>query len=277
MAKRFGGIKARLKELCRKDHGDNLADLARALGLRQPTLWKMVSGNQQPSTALLMALARKGVNLHWLLEGRGPQRLEGADALLRGGVAIVPRVPVAPKLLDRGPSGDGGQRLGREAGPLEGIFSPTQYWIQVTEADPVTRHTDAQLVPGEWLLLECDPKRFPRESHLEGKFVVVPGSVTDKSKPSLARVEEVDEERLWVDNFDRGIDPSLLHEEFVIRLLPGNKLQASRRHVVRETAESGSRRFERLRELRADELCPSLLPVKFGDILAVCVLSVRSR
>src|SRR5262245_34647975 len=96
----FGGVKARLKELCRTDHDDNLALMARALGLRQPTLWKMVVGDQPPSVALLRALARRGVNLHWLLEGSGPKRLEGADALLRGGAIAVPNLPVCSGLLD---------------------------------------------------------------------------------------------------------------------------------------------------------------------------------
>jgi hypothetical protein len=52
---------------------------------------------------------------------------------------------------------------------------------------------------------------------------------------------------------------------------------AYQRQVVRETTERGGRRFERFRKPEKGELYPAPLAVRFDDLLAVCVLSLRRR
>lgn len=267
----------RLSEVARSKWDGNISRMARELGIPQPAVWKMVNGKQPLSSQLLIALVQRSmVNLHWLLSGKGPRFLEGAAANLRGQAVVRPAIPVAAQVLPAPPAACQNLLADQATDPINGVFTATQYWIEIKKTDAVAQRKDEQLMPGDWLLLETDPACFPPQHKMEDRLVVVPCSGQDSTEPKLARVEEVDDEDvLHVDTFDLGIDPSLLSEEIVVRRVPGDKLVAFQRDVVREVVERGSRKFELRREATEEELSPWPVPVRYADLLAVCVLRVR--
>jgi hypothetical protein len=270
-------IKGRLREVCETDWGGNLNRMAKALHMPQPALWKILRGDQPPNAQLLVALAKRTtVNVHWVVTGRGPRRLDGAAGVLRGDAVVRPRVPVAKAVLPGRPQ-QHRDMLGDESlDPL--ALTPTQYWLQVRKSDPITRIKDEQVNAGDWLLFEADPARFPPADDLVGKLVVVPGSVRGSKEPRLAAVETVEDDRLTVDTFDLGrIDPSQLEEETVIRELPDGKLHAFRRPVLKAQPGKGGRRGTPRRPVHEHELYYNPLGVRSEDLLAVCVLIVRPR
>jgi hypothetical protein len=263
-------IKERLRELSKTRWDGNLAQMARALRLPQPALWKMVNGEQPPSAKLLMALVEHtDVNPHWLVTGQGPRFLEGEAALRRGEKVVYPKAPVARQLLSGRPDAHPDLLDDRPSDPL-GVFTPTQYWAQVKESDPIVRHKEERVKSSDWLLLETDPARFPPLDQMKGKLVVVQG----RKGPSLARVQDVGMSRLGIILFDLRIDPSLLEEEIVIRPLPDGKLDAFTRKVLKERPRREGRRAGRRRDLHPEELLYGLVTVNRARVFAVCVLRV---
>jgi hypothetical protein len=190
---------------------------------------------------------------HWLVTGRGPRFLEGEDDLRSGQAIVRPKVPVAKELLPGRPSDHPNDWDEPSSDPL-GVLTPTQYWLEVKRSDFIVRHKEQQIRPGDWLLLETDPLRFPSQDSIDGKLVVVPGSFQGKSRaPELARVMDVGDDRLEVVRFDLGIDPALLEEEIVLRRQRDGSYRGQTRKVMSERAEAKGRRSKRLEVVHPGE------------------------
>jgi transcriptional regulator with XRE-family HTH domain len=76
-------IGSRLKAYAKARCG-SIKRLAEEIGVRPDNLQKYASGRNEPGSKLLLALARHGCNVHWLLTGDG-QML--AEDLRKGGSA----------------------------------------------------------------------------------------------------------------------------------------------------------------------------------------------
>ncbi len=273
------GVKERLRHVLKVKWDGVMAHMAHDLGFRQPALWKTLSGSQPVSGKLLLLLAEHtDVNVNWLLTGKGAATLAAHAALLNGEGFVHPRLRVATKVLPGPPQEHPKLLSAGEHDPLELALTPSQYWLRVGKDEPIVRHKDHQIRPGDWLLLETDRAHFPPVEAMEGKLVVVPASVTKKG-PQLAFVDEEagDDGRLQADTFNLGIDPTQLDEVLVVRELPDGKLQAFKCWYRKEQPGEGSRRPRSQKPMHPDELLYNSLTVKYEDILAVCVLSVRSR
>jgi hypothetical protein len=274
----IAAVKGRLNELCIDDWASKITRMARDLHLPQPALWKILRGDQPPNAQLFMALAsHTTVNVHWVITGRGPHHLEGKAGVVRGDAVARPHVPVAREFLP-GPWRQYPGLLDEAAVDPLAILTPTQYWVRVRKTDPVIHIKDEELAPGDWLLFETDPVRFPPADELDYRLVVIPGAVRGVKGPRLARVESVEGEMVTVDTFDLGrIDPSQVEEEIVVRELPGGNYHAFRRLVRKAQPGKGGKKGTPRRPLRPDEEEYIPLDLKYGDLLAVCVLSIRPR
>jgi hypothetical protein len=271
-------IKERLREVCRDEWGGNLTRMANALGMTQPALWKIVHGSQPLNAQLILALAtHTNVNLHWVLLGEGPRTSEKDAALLRGKAVVLPKVPVASRPLPGSPQKHKELLTRGACGPLESRLSPSQYWLEIKVTDPIVRWKDEQVLPGDWLLIETDRVRFPREADMEGKLVIILFGVPDEERPTLGRVEMVHEDGLDVDTFDLGIDPSRVEEELVTRKLPNGKYLTFPRKYIREPGGATHSRQPHSRPVSEDDLYYNIPSVEYRELLGVCVLSVRPR
>lgn len=76
-------IGSRLKAYAKARCG-SVKRLAEEIGVRPDNLQKYASGRNEPGAKLLLALARHGCNVHWLLTGEGPML---AEDLRKGGSA----------------------------------------------------------------------------------------------------------------------------------------------------------------------------------------------
>ena len=116
--------------------------------------------------------------------------------------------------------------------------------------------------------------RFPPADALDYRLVVVPGAARGVKGPRLARVESVEDGTVYADTFDLGrVDPSQVEEEIVIRELPGGNYNTFRRRVLKARPGRGTPS----RPLHPGEEQYFPLDLKYGDLLAVCILSIRPR
>jgi hypothetical protein len=120
--------------------------------------------------------------------------------------------------------------------------------------------------------------RFPPADALDYRLVVVPGAARGVKGPRLARVESVEDGTVYADTFDLGrVDPSQVEEGIVIRELPGGDYHTFRRRVLKARPGRGGRKGTPRRPLHPGEEEYFPLDLKYGDLLAVCVLSIRPR
>lgn len=70
---------SRLKAL-RQALGRTQAEMSAATGIPLPTLKKYEGSDREPGAEALAAMARTGVNLHWLLTGKGTMLIESPTA-----------------------------------------------------------------------------------------------------------------------------------------------------------------------------------------------------
>ena len=72
----LAAIGARLKHIANFKFGGSVTELVAATGISQPTWSRVLTGEQAPSWKLLLALIVMGVNVEWVLTGRGYPFLE---------------------------------------------------------------------------------------------------------------------------------------------------------------------------------------------------------
>lgn len=263
-------ITSRLVKVVNALWGGVLSHMARDLHLPQPMIWKTVKGKQAVSGQLLVALARlTHVNLHWLIHGVGPMTLE-VDGVHSGARVVDGLLPGTP---DAHPH----RFLPDADHPLASGFVKSQYWVRVKQSDPVARAKTVGVEPGDWLLLETDPQRFPSEDEMEDKLIVIP-TAGHSGEPELGVVETVGELTLSVHTFDLAAAlGETIKEEIALRQKPDGKWELEQREFVEVVVKHRGRSYRTRREPTLAELAPMPVPVRYQDVLAVCVLTARSR
>ena len=76
MATDYQAFLARLQALA----GENIAEFARSLGLKQSVVHRYVTGGMRPGYEFFRRLDHARVNLHWLLSGEGERYLPGTKS-----------------------------------------------------------------------------------------------------------------------------------------------------------------------------------------------------
>src|SRR5262249_5352380 len=156
-------MKGRIGWLVKTRFGGNRSKMAKAIGFSH-TIIANVTRDDDPKTPgrrLLEAItSRLGVDPVWLQTGAGqpfPREVEAGT----GGAA--PRVP---------PPGPPGPPLDHQAlisgdwAELpEVVASPTTYWLALMSSQPIVQQQSSGFRPGDHLLMETDPAKFPRETH----------------------------------------------------------------------------------------------------------------
>lgn len=68
-------VRSRLNEICKERYGGTESEMARATGLKRPTLHNILSGKTKKIELkqIVAVVTKTGVSLDWLVLGRGPK------------------------------------------------------------------------------------------------------------------------------------------------------------------------------------------------------------
>jgi transcriptional regulator with XRE-family HTH domain len=160
-------LHARIVELSNLVWEGNRSRMARDVDIDQPTISRVLTGQQKPSAKLLEKLATwPGVNVGWFLLGQGEPVLAPGMQAGVGGYR-----PLLDELLP-GPLAEHGDRLSGVSYPVAAAFdTKTSYWYRVQPKSPVTR-SNHKVGVGDLLLVETDATWTRRGDAVLGKFCV---------------------------------------------------------------------------------------------------------
>lgn len=166
----------------------NRSKMARDVGIDQPTISRVLAGEQKPSAKLLENLAaRPEVNVGWLFLGEGEPLLTQG---MRAGVGGYR--PLLDELLP-GPLHDHRDRLAGVSYPVAAAFdTPTSYWYRVPANSPATT-SEYKVKAGDLMLMETDPAWTRKVSSVAGRFCVFP----------VRRGKKEVVELWWIDEFNK--------------------------------------------------------------------------
>jgi transcriptional regulator with XRE-family HTH domain len=149
----LASIGGRLKTIANLKYGSSPAELAGATGVSPQTWSRVLAGQQAPSWKLLAALFDLGVNVEWVLAGRGYPFLEDAREHRAGEQTFL----VAKAILAGPPDQHREQLVGLDLHVTDLTQSRSRYWLQIQDGDPIVREASAGIRAGDLLQLESDP------------------------------------------------------------------------------------------------------------------------
>lgn len=139
----------------------NQREMARAIGVSQGLISKVVHGQQGPGRRLMSALAEyPGINAEWIRTGTGqPLPLPDEGSL-----------PIASVLLP-GPPLRHPHLLSGIRHPVARAYErPTRYWLWVPAASPLLAEPGLSLLVGDLLLMEADADWTGRPTQIAGRL-----------------------------------------------------------------------------------------------------------
>lgn len=235
-------------------------EMARAVGISQSLVSKVVNGQQPPGKRFMAALAKyPGINAEWIMNGTGhavefPQR--GSLPVAYG---VLPAPPLeVPHLLSgsRHPVADQYDRNSR-------------YWLLLTEQTPVVRDQSHRLAPNDLLLLETDSAWTRRADLVDGRLCGVRLQAMHETEYHLGRVK----------SHSSGLVVKLFDGEFVIppsASVPIGRHPAPVRRKLRPLdKEVEKKRRREASQLESRQRLANGLVIEPENIVAVQVYMVR--
>lgn len=255
-------LRDRIVQLAEELWGGNRSRMAADLGQHQPSITRLMKGQQAPSGRLLENLAKHpDVNLEWLFRGIG-EPLGRASSI---------GMPVFTKLLAGSPSDQQKATMGDWQSLATRHYRASRYWLRVQGDEPITRAAEQGVVAGDMILMETERTAFPKS----GRFVQqLCGVRFKKGILKLALVDCYPADRdtgpacIEADTFDLDRKPEESVRQYVIRHQPGRKPTVTTQEMV--LSESGKPRRK-----TSDDLEPRLPRIKFSQIVCMCVLVLR--
>lgn len=180
-------------------------------------------------------------------------------------------LPVAGCVLP-GPPADHPRLLTGARHPVASALGrPTRYWLAVAETSPALREPSLLLMPGDMLLLECDPAWVSRPDLTDRRLCGVRLSGPGGSEYHLGRVLR-QPEGLVVRLLGGVLAPALPP----VAPQPTRKAATRRRRTIRplDVEEAQARAREQSQEMRRNDAAAGL-PIAQSDIVAVQVCLVR--
>jgi transcriptional regulator with XRE-family HTH domain len=264
----WGTAEKRVTWLLQNQFQGNRSAMGRATGFSHTAISKVAKGVKPPGRRMLTAIAEKlDVSTDWLLRGLGePGTNPGAGS-------SPLRMPVSDELFsERMPD-----QLRELDGPDDTILVPalrnsSQFWLRLHAGDPILVQPRCGFLPGDLLLLETNPERFPPETRLTDTICAVNCGSSDEPMVKLgsvtfyhASVEDGDT-RLEVDTFDPESKDSPLVEDYIVRCHRDGSIESIKRKG-RLYSSRGTERF--VHSDYDDQLEPDTRRIRYDDIVAV--------
>jgi len=145
-------------------YGGSQRKMAAALGVSQAAVSRVISGHQDPSPRMLLALSRIGeLDASWVLTGE-----HQPDAL----VEQSPWLPVVQDVV-RSPSEIDLVKAERRA-VAAAEYSDTRYFVRLHDRDQVASRLGFQIAAGDLLLVETQPAYWLlHQERLERRFIII--------------------------------------------------------------------------------------------------------
>lgn len=143
----------RLKGLVNIKFAGSAISLVAATGISQPTWSRVLAGRQAPSWKLLAALIDLGVNVEWVLTGRGYPFLEDSPEHRAGKREFL----VARAILPGPPEQCQEHLVGLDLHVDELTRSRSRYWLQIQDRDPIVHDDRVGIRAGDLIQMETDP------------------------------------------------------------------------------------------------------------------------
>jgi len=154
-------LRDRVKLLLDARWQGNQRAMARDIAVSQSLLSKVVNGSQRAGPRLLEAIGRQpGIEVEWLLNGRGKTPF----------VAMRGTLPVAVGILPGPPSAHVQLLTGDRHPVAEAMERPTRYWLAVQTDSPLLEPTELKIATGDFLLIETDSEWTSRDDLLAGRL-----------------------------------------------------------------------------------------------------------
>jgi hypothetical protein len=130
-------------------------EMARAVGVAQPSLSRVVNGVQEPGRRLLAKIAaHPEVSDTWLYTGQGSPFVAPGQLQPSAG----PALPVSTIVLPGPPEAFLRMMSGAYFPVSTFHFRLSRYWLKVAEGDPITRDDAWRVLAGDLVLLESDSR-----------------------------------------------------------------------------------------------------------------------
>jgi hypothetical protein len=245
--------------------------MARAVGVSQGLISKVVNEHQAPGRRLTEALAaHPGINPEWVATGTGEPTLRPDRGSL----------PVTEEVLP-GPPQEYPHLLTGSRHPVAGALDrPSRYWVRLSPDSPLVLEPTLRLAPDDLLLLETDANWTRRPDLTEGRLCGVRFPVQPVPVYHLGRVLEASgglTAKLFGGSFVPPQAPppppaTPTPERASTETTPGRRV---RRRVRRLEDQEQKRRLREEREAQARTKARDGLQISRDDIVAVQVYMAR--
>lgn len=172
-----GKISSLGQRLIRIRGKDNAAVFAEKVGVHKNTLGRYESGERFPDAKFLEAIARLGINIHWLVTGVGPERQSAADInahWIKDQRALNSSEPIVDQIYLRI------SEVKQEKEPVEqdaGLAFTHDFLVNQLNLDPAQTHlfrcVGDSMTPAfhhhDWVLVDC---REIHQNALEGHYLI---------------------------------------------------------------------------------------------------------
>lgn len=164
----WASVSSRVAWLAKVRFSNSRSALAKAIGFSHTIVVEVAKG-RAPGPRLVDAIVnRLHVDRGWLETGKGQPFPSDMDS--------PSRIPVADTPLPGPPASHREMLTGWIIVP-EVVASPTLYWLVLKSSQPLLRQRSSGFCPGDQLLMETDPAKFPKEADIHGDLCVVRGGV----------------------------------------------------------------------------------------------------
>ncbi len=151
----LSGLVVRVREACDSIWRGSQSDMARDLGVPQPTISLVIRGAREPGRELLVALCRHPlIDPAWLMTGAGLQLPHHRPT--GHGWEIV--LPCTDRLLPGPPTENAHLLSGEQYCTTRSDARPSRYWHRVPEQSDFLACADRTITLGDRLLLECNAR-----------------------------------------------------------------------------------------------------------------------
>ena len=252
----------RVKYLLRYVWRGNQREMARAIGVTQGLLSKVVNGHQAPGPKLIDALAgHPEVNADWVRNGAGEPTYAPQDGSLPTAAGVLPGPPLRHPHLLTGARHPVARSLDRD----------TRYWLSLSPTSPLLREPALRLAAGDLLLVEADPEWTGRPDMTDGRlcgvrFLALPEPTYELGLVSSSQGEAIVK---LVGGAFAPPPPAL-----TTRPKPPEDRNLRRKVLDLEGEEAKAIKREQLKS-EAKQAAAEGLPIAQADIVAVQVYMVR--
>jgi SOS-response transcriptional repressor LexA len=238
----------------------NRSRMAADLDQHQPSITRLMAGDQAPSGKLLENLAKHpDVNLEWLFRGEG-------SPLVHDPVSM----PVFKRLLDGSPTDAEDMLVEYRQSLAPRHYRPSRYWLRVQGDEPITGSPEEGVVAGDMILMETDRDAFRGPGFVQQLCGVKFG----EGQVKLAMVDcyEADPDTgpacIVADTFDLDVKPEQMVRQYLIQHQPGRKPTVTTHEMV--ASESGKPRHK-----TSEDVYPHAPRIEYSQIVCMAVLVLR--